>query len=72
MIMEQGKIYLIEVPGGKQLIAEFLKEEKGFYHMRFNRCGIFFYSNKTRKIESKKFGIEKSKGVDHLILKEIK
>lgn len=70
--MEKGKIYLIEVPGRKQLIAEFLKEEKGFFHMRFNKCSIFFYSNKTRKIESKKFGIEKLKGVDYLILNEIK
>jgi hypothetical protein len=71
--MKKNKSYLIEVPGGKQLVAKFIKNEKGFYFLKFEKCDVFFYSNKTRKIASSRFesGVACLEGTDHLILKEI-
>ena len=71
--MKQGKTYLIEVPGGKQLAAELTKIEKGFYFLKFKKFDIFFYSNKTRKIAISRFesGIACFEGTDHLIIKEL-
>ena len=72
--MKKGNSYLIEVPGGKQLVVKLTKSENGFYFLKFEKCDIFFYSNKTRKISSSRFesGIACLEGTDHLILKEIK
>jgi hypothetical protein len=71
--MKEGKEYLIEVPGGKQLVAQLVKVEKEFYFLKFKKCDVFFYSNKTRKIAMSRFesGVACFEGTDHLILKEL-
>ena len=71
--MKKGKSYLIEVPGGKQLVASCTKKENGFYHLKFEKCDIFYYSNKTRKVAINRFesGVACLEGTDHLILKEL-
>jgi hypothetical protein len=72
--MIKGKFYLIEVPGGKQLIAKFLKTENGFHFLQFDKCDLKTYSNREKKISLSRFetGIACMEWTDHLILKEIK
>jgi hypothetical protein len=71
--MEKNNSYLIEVPGGKKLVAKLIKIENGFYFLKFGRCDIFFYCNKTKKIAISRFesGVACLEGTDHVILKKI-
>ncbi len=71
--MNLKKQYLIQVPGGKQLVAELTKEENGFYFLKFKKCEIYFYSNKTRKISISRFesGFACMEGTDYLVIKEL-
>jgi hypothetical protein len=71
--MKKGKSYIIQVPGGSQLIAKFIKSENKFYVLKFDKCEWLLYSNRTKKISISRFetGIACMEGTDHLILKEI-
>jgi hypothetical protein len=72
--MQKNKSYLIQVPDGTKLIAEFLKTEKDFHVLKFRKCDWPIYSNRTKKILRFRFesGFACLEGTDHLILEEIK
>ena len=72
--MQEGKKYLIEVPEGKQFVAQFTKSEQKFYYLKFEKCDINTYSNKSKKIAISRFetGFACMEGTDYLIIKEIK
>jgi hypothetical protein len=68
--MKQGKSYLIQVPDGRQFVAEYLGSEKDHYVLKFEPS----YSKSKKKINRMRFesGVACMEGTDHLILKEMK
>ena len=72
--MEKHKSYLIQVPDGTKLIAEFIKTENDFHVFKFEKCDWPSYSNRTKKISRFRFesGFACLEGTDYLILEEIK
>lgn len=68
--MIKGKSYLIQVPDGKEVTAEFLGTENNYYILKFDSS----HCRNQKKIHRMRFesGIACMEGTDHLILREIK
>ena len=68
--MKKGKSYLIQVPNGEQVKAEFKGIDDKHYVLKFEPS----YSKRERKVLISRFesGIACFEGTDHLILNEIK
>ena len=68
--MKKCKFYLIQVPNGKQVVAEYLGDENDYYILKFDSS----YSKSKKKINRMRFesGVACMEGTDHLILEEVK
>ena len=68
--MKKGKSYLIQVPNGEQVKAEFKGTDNNHYILKFESS----YSKREKKVLISRFesGVACFEGTDHLILNEVK
>lgn len=72
--MIKGKFYLIQIPDGQQIVARLIGIENGFYNLKFEKCNLKAYSNRTKNLSTSRFesGVACMEGTDYLVIKEIK
>lgn len=68
--MKKGKSYLIQIPDGRQFVAEFIGVENDYYVLKFEPA----YCRAKKKIHRLRFesGMACLEGTDYIVLKEIK